>query len=162
MGGVVWWMRDAEGRAGAAYMVIGGAGGWVENQSLLRVFRQVAGTPKSSAASNRATSNARCPKSHKAARLRHWLACCVSRLGRGTVIDLKSAPVRRCDLAWQECDPARDVHAPRCLINTTTPAPSLLLQHPISIRPSASSTLSQPTPSPIKTTLLHIHQHDWS
>lgn len=47
MGGVEWWMRDAEGRAGAAYMVIGGAGSWVENQSWLRVFRQVAGTPKS-------------------------------------------------------------------------------------------------------------------
>ena len=32
----VEWMRDGGGWAGAAYMVNGGAGGCLENQSLLR------------------------------------------------------------------------------------------------------------------------------
>ena len=40
----VEWMRDGGWWAGAAYMVNGGAGGCLENQSLLRVQKR---TPKS-------------------------------------------------------------------------------------------------------------------
>jgi hypothetical protein len=45
----VEWMRDGGGWAGAAYMVKSGAGGCLENQSLLRAQTARARTPKSTA-----------------------------------------------------------------------------------------------------------------
>lgn len=142
MSGAVQWMRDGDGRAGAAYMVIGGAGSCLENHSLLRVQNRP-GTPKAKLLAMRA-----------ATKLTSERACAIGSLGR--------APEREGarSLIWKARPCVTLIRRGRCviwrppctrplaLINTTTPAPSLI-QHPISprlslTRPPIHSTYALP------------------